>query len=110
MIGETVTLLRRVETGTDRYGNPTFDWPLPGEELRNCGVAPRATDEPEEIARTPVYQGLTVFAPVGTVVGPHDRLIVRGEVFEVVGEPGDWRSPFSGWRPGVVINVDRWEG
>lgn len=113
MFGEDVTILSRVQTGTDRYGNPVYDWPSPGTTVRGCAVAPRTSEEPTQINRMPVYDGMTVYAPPGTAVGPHDRIVVRGVLYEVDGEAGDWRSPFTSaiTAPrGVLIYAKRVEG
>lgn len=107
--GETVTVLRRVDGDPDRYGNPTHTWAA-GVDVAGCAVAPRSSDEPAETGRQAVITGLTVYMPPDTEVGPNDRLIVRGVTYEVEGEPGDWRHPFSGWRPGVEVAVSRVEG
>src|SRR5690606_24802940 len=133
--GETVTILSRVQTGVDRYGNPVYEWPGPGVDVAGCGasrrtpegpaganrttgvdrdgnpvyewpgpgvdaagcgVAPRTSEELAEVNRNRVITGLTVYLAPGTQNAPHDRLVVRGATYEVVGEPGDWRSPYSG--------------
>lgn len=113
MYGETVTVLSRTQTGTDRYGKPVYDWPEPGTQVPGCKVAPLVSEEPADIARNPVSIGFSVYMPPGVPVTPYDRVIVRGIVCEVIGEPGDWRSPYvpsllAG--KGVVVNVKRWEG
>jgi len=113
MYGETVTILHRTQTGTDRYGNPTYDWPEPGTIVTGCAIGDRGTEEPTNINRAPVYEGLTVYAPAGTAVGPHDRLVIRGVVYEVDGEALEWRSPYTPqiFSPrGVVVYAKRVEG
>lgn len=110
MIGETVTILRRTETGTDRYGKPVYEWPEPGTEVRGCAVAPRTSEEPLQIAREIVYEGLAVYMPPGVSVTPYDRLVIRGTVYEVDGEPIDFRSPYAAVSRGVRVHVKRWEG
>lgn len=110
MIGETVTILARTQTGADRYGKPIYEWPEPGTQVHGCAIAPRSSEEPDQIARASVYEGLSIYMPPGVSVGPHDRIVVRGIVYEVDGDPGDWRSPYSAFPRGVVVNVKRWEG
>lgn len=115
MIGETVYVLQRTQTGADRYGTPVYDWPEPGVELRGCGVAPleiggQDAAEPPDVARNAVVRQFTVYAPAGAPITAADRLKVRGEVYEVIGEPSDWRSPYSRRRPGLVAKVRRVEG
>ena len=109
-LGEPVTILRRVQTGTDRYGKPVYDWPEPGVEVPRCAVSPRMSEEPAQVGREQVITGLTVYLPPGTEIEPYDRLRVRGRVYEVVGEPGEWRNPYSGRSVGVQVAIKRVEG
>lgn len=108
--GETVTRLR-APLVTDRYGNLVRDWDSATRlDIPGCGVAPRTSDEETEQGRQGVIVGIAVYAPPGTDIVPSDRMEVRGEVYEVVGEVADWRSPFTGWHPGIVVNLRRVEG
>lgn len=108
--GETVVRVR-APLVEDRYGNLVRDWEQAERlDIPGCGVAPRTSDEETEQGRQGVIVGIAVYAPPGTDVSPHDRVEVRGEVFEVVGEVADWRSPFTGWTPGIVVNLSRMEG
>ena len=108
--GETVTRLR-APLVADRYGNLVPDWDNPDRlDIPDCGVAPRTSDEETEQGRQGVIVGITVYAPPGTDILPSDRMEVRGEVWEVVGEVADWRSPYTGWHPGIVVNLRRVEG
>lgn len=108
--GEPVTVLTRAQTGTDRYGNAVYGWPEPGTTYDRCAFAPGTSTEPVEPGRTAVLVDAVVYLPAGAEVGPADRLIVRGVTYEVQGEPGDWRSPYTGNRPGVAVPVRRVEG
>jgi hypothetical protein len=36
-----------------------------------------------------------------------DELVIDGDVYVVEGRPGDWRSPFTGWHPGIEVAVKR---
>lgn len=108
--GETVTVIPRNPGAEDAHGNPIAGW---GAEydLTPCAVYDRATTaEPSQTGRSPVAEGLTVLAPTGSVIGPHDRARVRGELYEVEGFPFDWRSPLTGWQPGVQFDLSRVEG
>lgn len=109
MQGETVTVWARTQTGTDRYGKPVYGWPV-GTEVAGAAIAPRSSEEPTEVGRQAVITGLTVYLPTGTTVTAYDRLTIRGAVYEVTGEPGDWRNPYSGRRPGVELAVTRVAG
>jgi len=108
--GETVTRLR-APLVADRYGNLVPDWDNPDRlNISDCGVAPRTSDEETEQGRQGVIVGIAVYAPAGADILPSDRVEVRGQVWEVVGEVADWRSPFTGWNPGIVVNLRRMEG
>jgi hypothetical protein len=109
-VGEPVEVIRRVETGTDAYGQTTYDWPEPGETVQALAVAPRTSQEPAEIGRNAVITGITVYLPTGTLIGPYDRLRARSELYDVDGEVGDWRDPFSTERPGLEVAAVRHEG
>ncbi len=108
MFGETVTVRTRTPGADDRYGNPTYTWA--DAAVDGCAVAPRSSAEPAQVGRSAVITGLTVYLPTGTEIGPHDRLVIRGTEYEIEGEPGDWRNPYSGRRPGIEVAVRRVEG
>jgi hypothetical protein len=109
--GETVTVLPRVDTGErDRYGKPVYAWPGPGIDIGDCAVEPTGADEPVEAGRAAVVTTFTVYDPHGTPIGPHERIVVRGRVCEVVGQPGSWVNPFTGTRAGAEIRCRIVEG
>lgn len=99
--GETVTVVPG-SIGSDNNGDPVPDT-RPEHDLERCGIAFRYSTEPTERGRQGVIVGLTVYAPAGSDVLSTDNLLVRGSTYRVEGEPGDWRSPFSGWEPGMEI-------
>lgn len=110
--GETVTRLRATGSTTDPYSNePVTNWAAPESlSLPGCAVADGGSVEPVEDARNAVLSDFDVIAPPGSDVLPTDRLIVRGLTCDVIGRPFDWRSPFTGWRPGMVVRVKVVEG
>lgn len=84
-----------------RTGN-TFGSP---EDVVGCGVAPRsAPDSPVDVW-PPVTGGRTVYAPFGSPVSRGDRLVIEGVTYDVDGEPASWSNPFTGSRPGMVIET-----
>lgn len=110
--GETVTRLRATPA-TDPYsGEATgLDWDAPDElDIDGCGFNPGQSSEPLQEARNAVTSQPEVYAPFGSDVLSGDRIVVRGKTYDVDGEPADWRSPFSGWSPGMVIVLKRVEG
>ena len=110
--GETVTRLRGTAVVDPYSGEPTStDWSAPDSlAIPGCGFNPGGSSEPVEAGRTSVVTSPEVYAPTGADVLAGDRLVVRGLTFEVDGRPKDWRSPFSGWAPGVAISLKLVEG
>lgn len=107
---ETVTRLRAT-SATNRYNDAEPDWDTPAElDIDGCAVAPRDAEEDHEGGREAVIVGYTVYAPAGTSVLPSDRLRVRGEDQEVIGEPGQWISPWGDVEEGVEILTRRVDG
>lgn len=112
MYGETVTRLRATVV-TDPYSGEATElsWVNP-DSLDIPGVAIEPRPQPELVtdARNAVVSAFTLYAPFGSDVKAADRLRVRGDVFEVDGDVADWRSPFSGWEAGTVIQTKRVDG
>lgn len=121
MIGEEVTVLRATVT-TDAYNNDQRDWSDPDEYvLAGCAIAPSSTSE-DNNGRTAVVTGLTVYATPEAATGAYgwtaygdplvivlatDRLRIRGHVYEVVGEIGEWVDPFDNQTEGVEIQTQK---
>lgn len=106
--GETITVMPG-PPGTDSYGDP-----LPitrtGGDITGCAVAPRYSTEPTERGRQGVIVGLSIYAPTGSDILFTDLIEVRGQVYMVEGDPGDWVNPFTGWAPGMEIALKRAAG
>lgn len=110
--GETVTR-QRATPATDPYSGEATgrDWTSPDElDIDGCGFNPGTSSEPVQDARNAVITRPEVYAPSDADVLAGDRLVVRGLTYEVDGNPGDYRSPFTGWRPGLVIALKGVEG
>lgn len=110
--GETVTRLRGTTT-TDPYSGQStqIDWTTPDSlDIDGCAFNPGESSEPLQTARNAVLTRPEVYAPPESDILAGDRLVVRGDTYEVQGHPQDWRSPFTGWRPGLVVPLERVEG
>lgn len=109
--GETVEVLT-AGTTTDPYsGEPSADWENPTERTVDLvGVADGGTAEPLQDARNELNADYDLFFPADDPIARTDRVRVRGDVCEVVGKPFAWRSPFTGWAPGLVVHVKLSEG
>ena len=111
--GETVTV-QTAGTVTDPYSGqpvPSWDVPLAAEvPVENVGVADGGSLEPLQDARNAVVSDYDLLFPPTAVVTSSNRVVVRGEVCEVVGRPFLWRNPFTGWTPGLVVQATLSEG
>lgn len=109
--GESVDVLTAGVVADPYSGEASEDWDS-STEVRVDGVAiePRPSTEPVQDARNAVTSGFTLYMPASTAVTPANRIRVRGEVYEVLGDPAAWRNPFTGWAPGLVVQVGRTAG
>lgn len=111
--GETVTRQRGTAV-TDPYSEEStdVDWSDPEElTLQRCAVWPGDSAEPLRDAQPDlVVSDFVVAAAPGVDVIASDRLVIRGLTCQVVGRPFDWRSPFTGWQPGTIIQANVTEG
>lgn len=111
MTGERVIRVRPRRTTTDRYGATVADWSTTTRaSLTGCSLSPRGESEDTTGGRQGVIVGYTLYAPAGADIRPTDRIEARGETFEIDGEPGDWRSPYSRRVVGVELALRRVEG
>ena len=108
--GETVT--RRRGQTVDNYGTQTVDWSQPSTDITiaGCAVAPSTTDELIAAGREGPIFDATLYAPFGADIGWRDRIVCSFGVFDVDGEPSPWKSPFTGWEPGVAVRLKRVAG
>jgi hypothetical protein len=111
--GETVTLLKLAITGQDDYGNDILT--KTPSVIAGCPTWPRSagnqmfTSEHVQ-AQDIVIVGLTIVFPPGTDVHFTDQVIVRGDLYEIDGEPGIHTSPLTGFAAGVEIALKRFMG
>lgn len=105
MVGsETLTLVRQAR---GKHGDPAgaaTEIQIPG-----CIVWPRTSTETTD-AQDTVITGYSALLPPGSDVTSTDRLRWRGLLFDVVGEPGIYTTPFSGTDPGLEVSMRRVTG
>lgn len=103
-----MTRLRAAGTKVDPYSTePVLDWTLPPLEAPIVTLAPaepRPSSEPVQEARNAVTSGWTLYLPAGTDVTERDRMLVRGQTYDVLGEPADWLGG------GLVVQVEHTKG
>lgn len=105
--GETVTIKRRSESGTDQYGNKTYT--LTTIAITNVYIGFGATGEPNEVDRDPIDAKLTLYFPNGTTIEESDKFTIRGEDWEKDGQYQDYKPPFD-FNAGVVVPVKKRNG
>jgi hypothetical protein len=107
--GETIVIVRPGPPTQDSYGNDVAGPPAEIEVV-GCAVAPRdgtGTASNERLdARDTVITGLTLYAPYGTDIRATDQIRVNGELYEVDGQPGSFRSPFTASTGPVVVALE----
>ena len=106
--GETVTVRTMTVTGRDGDGN---DVRTPSDTaLKNIPIwDPRFGNSELVQGQNLVTSDMALWLPFGTVITPTDRVIVRGDVYEVDGNPAVFVNPFTG-TSGVQVNLKRVTG
>lgn len=109
--GELVEVLAAT-TSTDEYHNEVEDWTDPEtvDSDPRAGVEPRPSTFENTDSRNAITDGYTLYLRPGVTVTALNRVRVRGEIWQVQGPPAVWRSPLTGWEPGVVVQVGRVDG
>jgi len=102
--GKAVTVVSTT-TARDKYGDSTAA--TTETTLADCAIAPRFATEGNDPRSAPVMVGLTVYMPADTAIDSDDLLRIDGKLWQVDGLPAEWRSPFTGWAPGVEVPVKR---
>jgi hypothetical protein len=115
IIGEDVVVVRQPERDED--GN-WVEPDAPRTTVHGAVIAPRSATETDDRAATGTLVGLTLYLPLGTVsveqglgalIDAADGIEVRGRLYEVDGEPGEWVSPWTGQR-GLEVALRRGQG
>lgn len=108
----SATLLAPVTAAAhDAYGDPVAAGPGASDiTLTGCAKAPRASDERRSERSPAVLTGITLYVPgeQGAAIQASSRIEVDGTVYEVEGDPGEWRSPFTGAVKGYEVALSEW--
>lgn len=73
-------------------------------DIDNCAIWPTTTAELVSGQDTVTWD-LTLVVPEGTDILATDKVTFDSTVYEIVGQPQDWRSPFTGSTPGIVVQL-----
>jgi hypothetical protein len=106
----TIFVLRDNPGGLDPFGNPIEGTPR-RRHFIGAYTAPRTSSDVDGRGRDGVIAGLTLFHPDPEVdLLSTDRIEVDGEMFEIEGEIGRWRSPFGIMAAGTQVSLKRGRG
>jgi hypothetical protein len=105
-MGETVTITRRIENGTDSFGNPTYTVSTLTVDDVLVGWNTQGTNS--EASRTPSDATITLYLSSSTLTHPNDVFSVRGSDWLYDGRQ-DWTNPFGG-HAGSVIHLRQRRG
>lgn len=106
--GEDITVTSRTAASTDDYGNATYTTST--RTIEDVPVAPRTSGDVTENGRDGQVIGLTIYPPADCGIVADDEIGVRGGTYRIVGDPALWSSPWSGWDPGLAIDLERVAG
>lgn len=104
IFAEPVSIRRGPEH--DQYGDPIPGTGSPVNVL--ALVWGRESTEPTHQNRNGVIVGLGMALPSGTDIRVNDQVSVRGDWYDVEGEPHNWSG--MGWNPGIQVALRRAQG
>lgn len=105
---KTLEVKRQTEV-EDPFGNIVSSWSDP-EPVKVYGWEVPTTDEPNLAGHDRVIVDLLVLTPPSAAIGAHDRVVVMGREFEVIGEVEDAGNGPFGFDPGARVKLRRVEG
>lgn len=106
--GETVVVRRAAQpTDPDNPNRTVLDWANATDTpVEGCAVWLSGTDDLSDAEHSKGTFDYTIIMPTGTDVSQLDRLVVRGVEMIVAARPFPWRSPFTGWAPGIEVRAN----
>lgn len=106
------TAIVRTPVGSDAvdaYGDPVAG-SVRVDRYRRVALAPVTSTESDDRGRAGVIVGWAAYFPAGARVSEDSTVEIGGQMYEVEGLPAEWSSPFTGWTPGVQVDLRRAEG
>ena len=108
MFTEPVSIVNP-EAGEDVYGDTVWEYD-DGDAVAEFGAFEPAGSVEVLNGRSAVTQSPRLYLRTGSAVTARSQITVRGDVFEVDGEPARWTDPFSGGDIGYVVALKRVTG
>jgi head-tail adaptor len=104
---ETVTIIRRQQTGTDQYGEPVYEW-QDDHQVGYCLFQPADGSEDRSLTGDVVTKRWVLDAPFDADIKSTDRVKRNGTVYQVQGYVQRWTSP-TGWLNHLRVKLERVE-
>jgi len=95
---ETIAVVRQV---LDRFGDEASNTT---HTIDGCAVWPVTTTE-NIINVDIVNWTMVALVPTGSDVLATDRIAYQGTIYDVVGQPTNWRSYLTGHKPGIELHL-----
>jgi hypothetical protein len=109
MFGASVTRIRRTQSGSDRYGNPTYTEAT--STITGAAFAPGGSIEPAEVGRASVVTTPKLYFLAGSVdLRADDAVTISGQRYTIQGEPAVWVNPWTAATAGTVVELERVDG
>lgn len=111
MIGESVTVISKVQTGTSNRGNPIYS--NVSTVFNNCVIGFSSDGELHDVDRNMIEQTATVHFleehPDDDMLADAE-VIIRGKTWQTEGEGFSWDSPYDMSHVGFALRVRRQNG
>jgi hypothetical protein len=109
-MGESVQRVPYVGDVDDAYGNETATYGAAVTLTGVYGFDPGSSSEPRLAGQQRVIVEPTLYGPYDMPFLSRDRVIVRGQTYEVEGEARQWRHMHTNREAGAVVSLRRVDG
>lgn len=111
----TATIENESPGGHNAYGDRTDpdDYSPVTVDIPGCAIAPGASPEVAERARDGQTIHATLYVPGQPDIDPAAVVridLVMPGAYRIVDGPSPWESPFTGWKAGTVLGLERASG
>lgn len=106
----TIVRVRKNPGGLDAYGDPAESTET-RTTMTDWAVYPRTSEDNADHGRNGVIVGLGLLTPYAADLNPDtDTVEVDGDLYEIEGVVGAWKSGLSGWEAGTETALRRAQG
>lgn len=106
----TDTVVRIRPGSTARRGSTEPDWSTATElTINGCSIQPASTSLSQDGRVLGISDGMTAYFPPGSDVQAGDRIRIGTDVYQVNGDPREWKSP-TGRVSNIQVALVRWCG